>query len=47
VVARPPKPAAPSPAAARRGNGAARSPVGQMHTAIATAMKADQDWKEF
>ena len=47
VVALPPKPAAPSPAAARRGNGAARSPVGQMHTAIATAMKADQDWKEF
>jgi methyl-accepting chemotaxis protein len=45
VVALPPKPAA--PAAARRGNGAARSPVGQMHTAIATAMKADQDWKEF
>ena len=39
--------AAKRPAPAQGSNGAHRGPVGRMQSALATALKADDDWKEF
>ncbi|MBX9846323.1 MAG: hypothetical protein K2Z80_31410 [Xanthobacteraceae bacterium] len=43
-----PRPAAGKPPApAHKSSGVQRGPVGRMHSALATALKADEDWKEF
>ncbi|MBX9823692.1 MAG: hypothetical protein K2Y27_01735 [Xanthobacteraceae bacterium] len=47
-----PRPGAGAPPASRQPvpapkSGAQRGPVGRMHSALATALKADEDWKEF
>ena len=41
------QPAARQPAPAQGSNGVHRGPVGRMQSALATALKADDDWKEF
>jgi methyl-accepting chemotaxis protein len=43
-----PRPAvAKQPTPAHKSNGAHRGPVGRMQSTLATALKADDDWKEF
>ncbi len=41
------QPVARQPAPVQGSNGAHRGPVGRMQSALATALKADEDWKEF